>query len=70
MASKSYGVIFPVIEASTDIMKDHSILSVPFSVLEPKHKCGKACCLYLHYQWSHFHLPNQECWHDNLTCFV
>ena len=41
MASKFYSIIFPVIEASTGIMKDHGILRGPFSVSELKHKHGK-----------------------------
>ena len=41
MASKFYTVIFPIIEASTDIMKDHSVLSTSFSISELKHKHGK-----------------------------
>ena len=40
-ASKFYTVIFPVIEASTDIMKDHSVLSTSFSISELEHKHGK-----------------------------
>ena len=38
MASKYYSVIFPIIEASTDIKKDRGILSAPFSVSGLKHK--------------------------------
>ena len=38
MANKSYSVNFLVLETSTDIMKDHCVLSTSFSVLELKHR--------------------------------
>ena len=41
MVSKSYSAIFPVIEASTDILKDHSVLSASFSISELKYKHSK-----------------------------
>ena len=75
MASKSYSVVLPVIETSTDIMKDHSVLSAPFSVSALKHKHsktkgktkGKTWYLYLRYQWSHF---KPKFGHNDLTYFV
>ena len=66
MTSKFYSVIFLVIEASTDVMKDYGILSAPFSVSELKHKHGERCIWYLYLAIN----GTRVCWHDDLIGFV
>ena len=48
VTSKFYSILFPVVKASTDVMKDHDILSAPFSVSELIHKHGERCIWYLY----------------------
>ena len=69
MASKSYSAILPVMEISTNIMKDHGVLSPPFCFRAETQMWQDMPPIFI-FEWSHLYLPNQQCWHNDLTCFV